>query len=430
MLPITDHIDQALGRLITQYSGEKIIPPVPPVPPTKLKFLGVGHSYVQGTISGLGTTGNSYRREMYYRCRSHYGMSWSFVGLYGTGDIIPIQYSCGVASQSSSQLNAAIEGYLVSTFPVPTIDDCVLLGPIGFADCLNSVPLVTYNANLVSIIDKIHTHSHLIRIFLLTDPECSYSFPPGQDITDYADEMKAVYADTLAAGKNVFLVDLNLQSINIGPDNIHPDWLGYEQMGEFVNDMVANSLNVPAINLITIMHDTFIGIDNTLLKNHSPDIDIFGTGWSDPNDRCEVLNNYCHQINVVSFYDTLYDTKRVVGKFSFRLYTTTGGQTYVVFKSDSAATSFYFLFLIPTTNELAINSQGGRIATVSFPNNINTWYDFTAIMRGNSVEIFDNLDNSLLHIRLPTTVANLARIGMGGYTTGDRRVDDYKFESY
>lgn len=430
MTHITNHVDQALGRLITQYRGEKIISPPPPPPPNYLEFLGVGHSYVQGTISGQGTTGNSYRREMYYRCRTHYGMSWSFVGLYGTGDIIPTQYSSGVPSQSSTQLDGAINGYLTSAFPSPTVDACVLMGPIGFADCLNLVPLATFKANIDSIINKIHVHSPLIKIFVLTDPYCAYAFPPGQYINDYANEVKNAYNDALAAKKNVYLIDLNSQSIHIGPDNIHPDWLGYEQMGEYINDMVASNLNVTAINLLTILYDSFSDTNGVLLKNHPPDIDLFGNGWSDPNDRCEIFDNYAHEINTVGFKDTLYDTLRVVGTFRFKLYSSVSGNTYITLKSNSGTSLYLFMFLKATTNELGINSQGGVYAVAPFINATSTWYSFKAVIRGNSIEIFDDLDNSIIHFRLSTTHTNFTRLGIAGYFLGERRVDDFKFESY
>ena len=54
-----------------------------------LKFLGIGHSWVYGTPSGQGISGNSYRREAYYRARSMYGQHWTFIGSQGVGDVAP-----------------------------------------------------------------------------------------------------------------------------------------------------------------------------------------------------------------------------------------------------------------------------------------------------------------------------------------------------
>lgn len=393
-----------------------------------LQFLGVGHSYVKGTISGLGVADNSYRREMYYRARSKYGMNWTFVGSFTGGDI-PTPHHNGVAGEDSDGLNTLIDGYLDNAFPIPSSDDCILLGPIGFADCLNEIPLATFNSNLDSIISKINLHSSLINIFVVVDPWCPYgSFPSGQDIDDYAAEVRTVYADALAAGHNVRLLDLNTpntETINIGPDDIHPDYYGYQQMGELFTDTIIEALNVGEGTAPVVLQDTFTDTNGVLIKNHTPDVNITGDVWHDANDRFEINENAAKGIGGYA-YDTQLDLGQVAWKGQIKLYQSSAlTQPFFVLKINSAGTIFLRLFMDHTNSLLYIYSQGGVWDSASFANSLNTWYTFNINVRGNSIEISD--ENDVLILRVPLlTYGNYTRIGLAYWPSGVHvsKIDD------
>jgi hypothetical protein len=392
-----------------------------------LKFLGVGHSWVWGTLSGLGTTGNAYRREMYYRARSEYGLRWEFVGTTSGGDI-PTPYHNGVSGQDSDALNTNIDTYLDNAFPKASSNNCVLLGPIGFADCLFEVPLATFKSNIDSIITKIHEHSALIKIFCITDPDTpDYTgFPSGQDLNDYAAEVENAYNDALAEGKNVYLIDANdtdALSVNIGADNIHPDWLGYEQFGEYITDQVAVNLGISAGTKTVLLRETFTDTTGTLLKNHPPDINNTNDVWHDTNDRFEINNNVAKGIGP-NGYDTNIDIDQAVWAGQVKMYQSVNARVYTVLKSNSAGSSWIFMFLNTATNQLNLQNNGGLQATSDFVNVVDTWYTFNINIRGNSIKISDENNVTILHTSLPSTWANLTYMGISYYTPSTSYLDD------
>lgn len=424
---ITNHEEQALNRLILQYRGEG--PVVPDPPPTDLKFLGVGHSYVKGTHSGLGVIDNSYRREMYYRWRTKYTMDYIFTGSFIGGDI-PTPYHNGVAGEDSAGLDSLINGYLATAYPTPTTSDCVLMGPIEFADVLNSVPLATFRANIDSIINKIDAHSPLIKIFVVTGPDTpNYAFPPGQDLNDYAAEVRAAYTAALAAGKNVYLLDVNTQAIHIpgpgdpaGGDNIHPDWLGYEQMGEYMTDQIASLLSIPEVDTVVYMQSDFTAPDGTLIKTYSPEINATGGAWLDPNDRFDILSNYARGIGGYAF-DTLFDINRVVWNGEIKMYQSGTANTFFIFKSNALGTVRQYFFMNQAAGLLYVYNEGGVWASAPYTTSVSTWYTFKLNIRGNSIEIRDAADVLILKTPL-LSYGNLTNIGMTYFPVSDSRFDD------
>ncbi len=413
-----DHAGIVLKRSVAESEEEY-------TPPTDLQFLGVGHSYVKGTISGLGVTDNSYRREMYYRFRSEYGMEYTFVGSVEGGDI-PTPYHNGVAGEDSDGLDDAIDGYLDAAFGTPTTSDCVLLGPIGFADCLNEVPLATFNSNLDSIIGKITAHSALIKIFVITDPWVPYgSFPGGQDIDDYADEVRTVFADALANGDNVYKVDINVpdtENINIGTDDIHPDYLGYQQMGEMMVTCIASGLTITAVADTIIFQDTFTDTNGVLMKNHTPDIDTKGNGWVDADDRFDIDDNEAEGTGGYAF-TTQVDIEEVVWNGEIKMYQSVNGTTFYILKSNDAMNAYLYLLMNTATNLLYIYNEGGVWAQAAFTCSTSTWYTFKINVRGNSVEISDTEDALLLRAPL-LTYGNYTRIGLSYWPGGACNFDD------
>ena len=388
------------------------------------RALTVGHSYIRGKIPqyDIGVEGNSYRREMYYRARSKYGVSVDFVGTITGGDL-PTPYHDGVDGEDSTGLDSLIDTYLDGALAVPTANDCVLVGPIGFADCLNSVALATFNANLTSIVDKITAHSTLIKIFLITDPDVpDYTgFPPGQNINDYAAEVGNVYTSTLAAGKNVYKIDLNSQDIHIGTDDIHPNWLGYEQMGEYITDEFMSRMSISEGTTSVVLYDTFTDSNGTLIKNHTPDTNTTGNVWEDPNDRFEIDTNQAHGAGNYGL-DTQFDIDQIVFNGQIQYYQTITSSSYYLIKSNSAGTSYLYMFLDPINNLIKINSNGGAYASDTFVNSLSTWYTFDITIRGNSIEIRES-DVLILHAALTNPYNNYTRIGLSYYQPSDSRFD-------
>lgn len=402
-----------------------IIDPSVPIPPFNLTFMASGHSYVSGTYSGLGTSGNSYRREMYYRARTKWGMPWNFVGAQDTGGDFPTPKHEGVAGTDSTTMAGAMPTYLARNYPAPSENSCVIMGPIEFADCLNSVPLATFKSNIAGMINTITAYSTLIKIFVLTGPDTpNYTgFPPGQHINDYAAKAREAYNEAKAAGKNVYLVDCNSQAIHIprpgdpaGGDDIHPDWLGFEQMGDYICDQIASLMGVSlggtdAVQLLC----HFNGYNR--LADYVPDTNNTGSNFIDYNNRFKCVGDTLMGVGGYAF-DTYKELGQVAWVGSIKYFSSVTGTTFFLLKANSTMTSYLYLWLDTAAQLLRIGSESGAYGydNAPFACSNSTWYTFDIVISGNSITISNN---GVQIIKTPLlTYANQTRIGFSYFDSG------------
>lgn len=394
--------------------------------PTGLRFMGVGHSYVQGTISGLGVTDDSYRRVFYHRARSRYGMPWTLVGSQGGGDFAENHHE-GVPSIDSAYLLEHLSGYLDANYPTPTANDCVLLGPIEFKDAATGVTAEDFKANIAAMLTMIDTHSPLIKTFLITGPlvpDYLYGGTTHVDLAPYVAAEKEAIAEALAAGLNVYLIDCNSQEIHIphttdpaGGDDLHPDWLGYEQMGIYITDKVAALVGVPTGVPRTVFSDTGAGANGTALVDHVPNVNLTGSIWEDLDSLFQIQGNTIQGVGGFGRHASI-DLNQVVYKGSAEVYASAVGTTYLVLKGNDDMSAYIYLWLNTTTQKLWIGDQssGYAVDSADFACADSTWYTFNIEVNGNGVTISNN---GSVVLRFPLlSAANFTRFGIGYYPAG------------
>ena len=387
-----------------------------------LKFMTMGHSIVWGTISGRGTTSNSYRRTMYYRARSKYGLAWDFVGNQTGGDL-PTPYHDGINGVDVATYQPLLSGFLSAVYPSPTANSCVIFGPWEGADVINATPLAAFKASVAAMIAAINSYSPLIKIFVLTG-----SLRAAEDITAYAAKVVEAYNDALALGYNVYLVDQGTNVVHTGTDNRHPDWLGYEQMGEFICDTIMSLLGVSVGSSPLVLYDTFTAADGTNLVAHSVDTNITGDVWHDASTRFQIYDNTAKGVGGYAF-DTFIDLGQVVCTMQVKCYQSVNGTTYFLLKMSPDHSKYMYFWLNTATQVLQIGNEASAYAWEAEPFACAdaTWYTFDIVLSGESVEI-SHAGTVIIHTPLLSPSVggydNYTNMGLSYYPAGVSEFDD------
>lgn len=123
----------------------------------------------------------------------------------------------GYSGRTTTLIQARFNGLLKWGTPKPSISTGILLGPMMTNDAAAAVATSVVRANIDAMIATATAYSADMPIFLVTD----ILRQDAVDIVPYNDEMREAYDVAKAAGKKVFLIDLETLAAATC-DNIHP----------------------------------------------------------------------------------------------------------------------------------------------------------------------------------------------------------------
>jgi len=373
---------------------------------------------------------------MKYRFLTKYGVTIEFVGQQsGGGSSFSGNYWDGVNGQSSLGMLNAIGGNLANDFPSPSTSDIFLVGPIEIPDAINGVDQNLFKERVEATVNSIIAYSPLIQIYLITGPDTpNYTGYPGGIDTEpqYAQKVRDVYADcTTAAKTQVHLLDLATQSIHIprptdsaGGDDVHPDYLGFMQMGDWLTDHLSSSLGISPGYASQLFLSTGTGTNGTLLAAVTPEANnTGGSGWNDPNSRFHIESNAIQGFGGAAF-DTNVELSQVVYSASVQYFQAVNGTTYFVFKQSADNSKYLYFWLNTSTQNMAIGNESSPYAYGNFPFacSDSAWYTFNIEINGNAAIISDASGNSISTICLQSIpnsgYDNYTKFGLSYYPSG------------
>ena len=206
----------------------------------------MGDSITKGTATVCGTDccshgGNGYRWR--WNDLSFATVDGPFVycaGPTSQGDMF-VPLHDGISGNVAADINSRFDARLDSYFPFPSTKTAVFV-MVGTNDAILSTDLNTFEATQDDTIAKADAHDGDFPFFMVAPPLNNSGF----DVSPYNARTRISVANAQAAGKNVKLIDLELEPVGTCSDNLHPAGddpnAGYDLIGQLLFEAYVASI--------------------------------------------------------------------------------------------------------------------------------------------------------------------------------------------